>query len=104
MHLVLTARRRELLEELADELHTRHGTKTEIMPRDLSDSSEPQQLYEAICAKGISIELLINDAGFAWVGAVDETDVTRMLQLLRLNIAALTELTYRFLPGMLQRG
>ncbi len=104
MHLVLTARRRELLEKLADELHTRHGTKTEIMPGDLSDSTEPQHLFETIRAKGISIELLINDAGFGWVGTVDETEWCHMSQLLRLNIAALTELTYRFLPGMLQRG
>ena len=52
MHLVLTARRKELLEKLADELHTRHGTKTEIIVGDLTDATEPQRLCDAIATKG----------------------------------------------------
>lgn len=104
MHLVLTARRKELLEKLAEELHTRHGTKTEIVAGDLSDPAQPQRLCEAIAAKGIQIELLINNAGFGWVGTVDETDLGRMSKLVQLNIASLTELTFRLLPPMLARG
>jgi uncharacterized protein len=104
MHLVLTARRKELLEKLAEELHTRHGTKTEIVVCDLSDSAEPQRLCDTIAAKGIQIELLVNNAGFGWVGTVDETDVTRMRHLIQLNIGAMTELAFRLLPAMLERG
>ena len=95
MHLVLTARRKELLEKLADELHTRHGTKTEIIVADLTDPAEPQRLCEAIAAKGIQIELLVNNAGFGWVGTIDETDQSRMRDLVQLNVASMTELTYR---------
>ncbi len=104
MHLVLTARRKELLEKLAEELHTRHGTKTEIIAGDLSDAAEPQRLCEAIAAKGIAIELLVNNAGFGWVGTIQETEQSRMRDLVQLNIAAMTELTYRLLPAMLERG
>jgi short-subunit dehydrogenase len=104
MHLVLTARRKELLEELAEELHTRHGTKTEIIAGDLTDPAEPQRLGETIAAKGIPIELLVNNAGFGWVGTIDETEVSRMQHLVQLNVAAMTELTYRLLPSMLARG
>ncbi len=104
MHLVLTARRQELLQQLADELHTRHGTKTEIISGDLVDPAEPQRLIAAIAAKNIQVELLINNAGFGWVGTVDETDLARINGLMQLNIAALTELTYLVLPGMLERG
>ena len=104
MHLVLTARRKELLEKLAEELHTRHGTKTEIIAGDLSDAAEPQRLCETIASKGITIELLVNNAGFGWVGTIDETDQSRMRDLVQLNIAAMTELTYRLLPPMLDRG
>ena len=104
MHLVLTARRKELLEKLAEELHTRHGTKTEIIAGDLSDAAEPQRLCEAIAAKGIAIELLVNNAGFGWVGTIQETEQPRMRDLVQLNIAAMTELTYRLLPAMLERG
>ena len=104
MHLVLTARRKELLEKLAEELHTRHGTKTEIITADLTDSAEPQRLSDAIAAKGIQIEMLVNSAGFGWVGTIDETQSSRMRELVQLNIASLTELTYRWLPAMLERG
>lgn len=104
MHLVLTARRKELLEKLADELHTRHGTKTEIIIGDLTDPAEPQRLCDAISAKGIQIELLINNAGFGWVSTVDEAEVSRMKQLVQLNIASVTELTFLLLPAMLLRG
>ena len=104
MHLVLTARRKELLEKLADELHTRHGTKTEIIVGDLTDATEPQRLCDAIAAKGIQIELLINNAGFGWVSTIDETEVSRMKQLIQLNIASITELTFLLLPAMLGRG
>ena len=104
MHLVLTARRKELLEKLAEELHTRHGTKTEIIVGDLTDATEPQRLCDAIAAKGIQIELLINNAGFGWVSTIDETEVSRMKQLIQLNIASMTELTLRLVPLMLGRG
>lgn len=104
MHLVLTARRQELMEELALELHTKHGTRCEIIVADLSDPTQPAQILQQIEAKGITIELLINNAGFGIVGEVTQSDVGRILELIRLNVSALTELTYRLLPGMIERG
>ena len=104
MHLVLVARRGDLMTELAHELHTKHGTRCEIILADLSDPVEPRRILDEISAKGISIELLVNNAGFGVVGEVDSADIDRLLQLIRLNISALTELTYRILPGMLERG
>ncbi len=104
MHLVLVARRGDLMAELALELHTKHGTRCEIILADLSDPAEPNRILDEITNKRITIELLVNNAGFGVVGEVDNADVDRLLQLIRLNISALTELTYRILPGMLERG
>jgi len=104
MHLVLTARRRELLEQLAAELHTAHGTKCEIVVLDLADPESPRQLLETIEQRGITIELLVNNAGFGQIGEIADADVDRMMEMIRLNIGALTELTYRLLPGMIERG
>ncbi len=103
MHLILTARREDRLRELADELHTRHGTQCELIVGDLTDPGEPQRILSFVKGQGIAVELLINNAGFGFVGVVDETEPQRMLQMIQLNISALTELTYLFLPQMLER-
>lgn len=104
MHLVLTARREQLLTQLAAELHQAHGTKTEIIVADLSNPGEPARLLEEIGKRGVTLELLVNNAGFGQIGEIEKTDVSRVLELIQVNIAALTELTYRVLPAMLERG
>lgn len=104
MHLILTARREAMLGALAKELHTRHGTVSEILPADLSDPAEPRRLYEEIAQRDLTVELLVNNAGFGFVGTVEETDVDRMVQMVRLNVAAATELSYRYLQEMLDSG
>lgn len=92
------------METLAQELHTKHGTRCEIIVADLSDPNEPQRILQEIAAKGLVVELLVNNAGFGVVGEVQHADVNRLLELIRLNVSAVTELTYRLLPGMLERG
>ncbi|MCA9070555.1 MAG: SDR family NAD(P)-dependent oxidoreductase, partial [Planctomycetaceae bacterium] len=103
MHLVLTARRAEPMEDLAKDLHTRHGTRTEILCADLSSAEERGRLKSEIAARNIEVELLINNAGFAVVGDVENTASERVDEMVQVNIAALTDLTYHFLPGMLKR-
>jgi uncharacterized protein len=104
MHLIMVARRKELMEQLAADLDTRHGTKSQIICADLSDPEQVVDVARQIRDLGINVELLINNAGFGFVGQVDDVDPERMAAMIRLNIAALTDLTYRFLPGMLERG
>lgn len=104
MHLVLVARRTELMESLAKEVHTAHGTKCEIISSDLSDMEQVAGLYEEMKKRNIKISLLINNAGFGHVGQILETDVARIHEMLRLNIGALTDLTYRFLQDMIHAG
>ncbi len=103
MHLVLTARRRELLQQLAEELYTAHGTKTEIITGDLADPTEPRRMYDRIKELGIEIELLVNNAGIGNVSTVEDADPQRLLDMIQVNITSLTELTYLVLPQMLSR-
>jgi short-subunit dehydrogenase len=103
MHLVLTARRRDLLEQLTEELHTRHGTNCEIITADLSNPEQVKTLIGQVESRNLPVELLVNNAGIGMVGEVQNTDVEAVLEMNRLNIESLTELTYRFLPGMLER-
>lgn len=103
MHLILTARRTDLLESLAHQLHTAHGTKTDIIPCDLSDPSAPAKLLEEVSTRGRTLELLVNNAGFGNISEIETTNVKRILEMVQVNITALTELTYGVLPGMLER-
>lgn len=103
MHLILTARRKDLLEELAEELHRRHGTKVLILPGNLAAPEFPEQIYSEIKNQNISIELLVNNAGFGIAEAIESTDRNRVLEMLQVNISALTNLTYLFLPDMLKQ-
>ena len=64
MHLVLVARRQEPMVQLSQELHTKHGTRCEIVPNDLSDPAAAKSLVDHVAGKDISIELLVNNAGF----------------------------------------
>ena len=103
MHLVLTARREELLKELANELDTRHGTKTQLVIGDLAEPEFPQQLFDTVQKADRDISLLVNNAGFGDVGIVSEANVPKLLKMIELNIRALTELTYLYLPQMFDR-
>lgn len=103
MHLILTARRESQLKELAEELHTRHGTQTEVIPADLSQSEDVTRLISEIGGRGIAVELLVNNAGFGVVSEAKRTDAESVNALVRLNIEAVTRLTYAFLGPMLER-
>ncbi|MDB5391481.1 MAG: Short-chain dehydrogenase [Planctomycetaceae bacterium] len=104
MHLILIARRKDLLEQLAVELHTAHGTKCEIIVSDLSDPAQPAAIAEEVARRQINVELLINNAGFGYVSEIETVDLPRVEEMIQVNITALTKLTYRFLGGMMQRG
>lgn len=103
MHLVLCARRQNRLEELAADLHTRHGTVCDIIPADLSEPDEVVRLIEEIENRKRQIDLVVNNAGFAVVADIPHTNVDSVDRMIRLNVGAVTKLTYHFLPDMLQR-
>lgn len=103
MHVILTARRVDLMEELAAELRAKHATKCEIIPCDLSQPGAVSELLKEVQRRGLTVQILVNNAGFGVVGEFDEAPVEKLLQLIQLNISALVELTYRVLPGMLAR-
>jgi short-subunit dehydrogenase len=104
MHLVLVARRKDQLDELAQELHTKHGAKCVVFAADLSDPSQVGDLLRFLREKKQPIELLVNNAGFAVVGEIEDANHDCIREMLRLNVVALTRLTYALLPPMLDRG
>ncbi len=104
MHLILAARRKEKMTELATELNTRHGTRCHIITIDLSEPESGKVLYDEIKRLGIDVELLVNNAGIGMIGQIETTDPEEVRRMLNLNLLTLADLTYRVLPEMIQRG
>lgn len=102
-NLVLTARRRDRLAELANELAAKHSIKTEVCAADLAQSSGPGEIFAFTQGKGIEVELLINNAGFGAYGEFQGGELERQLEMVQVNIAAVVHLTHLYLPGMIAR-
>jgi short-subunit dehydrogenase len=101
--LVLVARRRERLEELAASLTAAHGVQVTVIASDLSDQAAPADVAERIHAAGTRIDFLINNAGFGSCGPFAQAVLDREVEMIHLNIRALVQLTHLFLPEMLAR-
>lgn len=101
--VVLVARSHDKLQELADELTTR-GVRAFVVPADLADSAAPAAIEAEVARLGLTIDLLINNAGFGSNGAFLDLDRARELEMVQVNIAALVDLTHRFALGMRARG
>lgn len=102
--LILVARSEGPLAALAAELAQRHGARTTVLPADLAESGAAAEVAEGVAAHGLAVDVLVNNAGVGLLGAFAESDRDRQLAMLQLNVTALTDLTHRFLGGMLERG
>lgn len=102
--LVLTARRRERLQALADELGSRHATVCHVVPADLANPAAVATLIEEIHARGIAIDVLVNNAGYGVPGSYRSRpwEVHRDFQ--QVMIESVAELCWRVIPGMRERG
>ncbi|MET8631137.1 SDR family oxidoreductase [Kitasatospora sp. NPDC004669] len=102
--LVLVARTKAALQALAAELRAAHRVQVRVLPADLSVPGAAAGLATQVAEHGLSIDVLVNNAGFATYGALTDTDLERLLGQVQLNCATLLELTGRFLPAMVARG
>lgn len=102
-HVVLTARRADRLEALAARIRAEYSVEVRVIPADLSLPEAPQQLYDATEAAGISIDILINNAGFGYLGKFQQGTPEWDRKMVIVNCAAVVHLTHLFLPGMIER-
>jgi uncharacterized protein len=100
--LILTARRRDRLEQLAAEFGAA-GTETRIVVADLNDSAGPQQIYDATEGAGLTVDILINNAGLGQYGRFCEGQVEQELSQVRVNCEAVVRLSRLFVPRMVER-
>jgi short-subunit dehydrogenase len=101
--VVLVARRKDRLEELAAELRQRHSIRAEVIAADLEDPEAPALIFEEIRKRGLEIEFLVNNAGFGTSGPFVSNDPAKESAQLAVNMRALTMLTRLFLPSLIAR-
>jgi len=101
--LVLVARSEGRLREIGEQLETAHGITATVVASDLSKPNAARDLVEALRAALIEIDVLVNNAGFGLSGAFIDNDPRTQLDMLQVNVVALTELTRLLLPPMVAR-
>lgn len=102
--LVLVARDRDKLTEIAGELQEKHGVSVNVLAADLAEPDAAPSVARALGGIGLSVDTLVNNAGVGVYGRFAESDGARELEMIRVNVVALTELTKMFLPAMVRRG
>jgi hypothetical protein len=98
------ARTQKSLKKLAGDLQENHGTKVCVLTKDLTDPRAPEQIHREILEQKLAVSVLVNNAGFGSFGEFHKTDLKKELDLLQVNIVALTHLTKLFLRDMVAAG
>ena len=102
--LILVARNRKALEQLAEQIKWEHGTEPVVLAADLALPQSPQEIFNELKGRGITVDVLVNNAGFGLHGAFAELPLRHQLEIIHVNVSALVELTGLFLPEMLKRN
>ena len=101
--LVLVARRADRLEAAAAELRQRHGIETSAITADLAEPDAPARLAAELERRGLTVDVLVNNAGYGVPGRYEQSPWARHDANLRVMVTAVCELTHRLLPGMIER-
>jgi uncharacterized protein len=102
--VTLVARREAELRAIADELSAAHGIRAEVVTADLAAPDSRAAVLETIAARGLTVDVLVNNAGLSTSGPVHRGDVDAELRMVRVDVEAVVELCTRVLPGMVERG
>ncbi len=102
-NLILTARRRERLEKLAQALSAKHSVLVEVFPADLAQPGAPLEIFTFTQGRGIAVDLLVNNAGFGVFGEFPNVEIDRLLAMVQVNVSSVVHLTHLYLQGMVAR-
>ncbi len=101
--VILVARRRDRLEELASALSSDDAVTATVIATDLALPGAARQIHDELRARGLTVDFLVNNAGFGGTGSFAAADDGRDSGMIQVNVMALVELTRALLPDMLER-
>ncbi len=103
-NLVLVARSEDKLHSIANDLEDKYKVKVTVLVQDLSQANSAAKIYAEVQNRDISIDVLVNNAGFGRMGAFADEKPSTLTAMLNLNVTTLTEMTALFLPAMIARN
>ena len=103
MHLLLVARSEDKLRVLAQALSEQYGIRAECIPVDLGHVDAAQEVYRRTQALGMTVDLLVNNAGVGTYGNFEMLDPEQEHEEIMLNVTALVDLAHAFVPAMVER-
>ena len=102
--LILVARSEDKLQDLSQKLSSQYGTQATVFSHDLTDKDAPQQLFDQVQQNNLSVDVLVNNAGYGDYAKFVSSDWEKLQGMILLNVLATTHLTRLFLPAMVSRG
>ena len=102
-NLILVARNSAALETLAAELRRDHKVDVDVIVSDLAQPESPKKIFDELQGRGVTVDVLVNNAGFGLHGSFAELPLARQLDIIHVNVSALVALTGFFLPDMIER-
>jgi uncharacterized protein len=101
--LVITARRADRLNALAEELRSTHGCGVHVIAADLADPAAPARIFDELAESGVVIDALVNNAGYGLPGRFLHVSWNDHRDFIQVMVTAVADLCYRFAPGMAER-
>ena len=102
-NLVLVARSGDKLQEIASKLKEKYQIRVDVIVKDLTEVNAAQSIFDITQSQGLTIDTLINNAGFGDYGEFSSRDGEKQIKMIQLNILTLVDLTHKFLPSMRSR-
>jgi short-subunit dehydrogenase len=99
--LIIVSRNKDKLEQVKAEIEDKYHNKVKILPKDLSHTQAPLEIYSELEKEDIGVDVLVNNAGFGVFGLFSETDLEEEFEMIQLHVSSMTHLTKLFLKNML---
>ena len=101
-NLIIVARNKNRLEQVKTEIENNYQVRIKLLSKDLSDPRAPLEIFSELEKEDITVDVLVNNAGFGVYGMFSETDLQKELEMIQVYVTSLTALTKLFLKKMLE--